>query len=1525
MCVVIVNTQNEIQFIDNVQYYVEYPHAIHVVMDCSNRLINRYKSNMMACYQTQIILIILHVCSLHKLNYITLFHMTCRHPIPALLLLLVRVYDDLLYYYSLMRNTYLCHSQALTYSIQIFIILRCEGIRSYLNFLLIIIYSTNEYTNQVEFYAAMTFYSSSSTLKSLCIFLNVDPRLYWELLLLLYAIFKSLSYFTFPKWLLWECFSRHLEFIILCLISSSKLSNVFNMLILMSQIIEQLPKISHSLRNVKHHNNNLLDSIVHTNNTFNFLNIMCPIYCACYSLKLHQHEKRNILSGIVCVLLKSKFFDHCMFHLADKLADTMHCSIFICTYFIIVFFSNIMTIFNIPVHDYQPVVHIQSKAVIFLTNLLERLNNINPMFYYNVIFDYIAASTSGFDKYVYLLLTNACIIHLCYYFILVWYKVCICMCYMLHILNHFMMHYNLKHNVNVFSKYDIYKLQLISSNLDPLTTNFFAFKNVMHVHTVCPVRQQYNFPFRDIANHDLNVADNTQHQVHNDNILAAHEINEDRIDYSELSNVDPDRNYLTRHSQTMCSYHNDSSFNDAYKNYNNRFSLFHANIRSIPRNLDQLTFYLQNLNIDFSVIALSETWLKPCNKDIYFIPGYVHKSVIRESRMGGGVSLFINRNIKFEVISNLSINLEDVDMLFIEIDKNELKCNKNLMIGVCYRAPHVCANKFIDEMHRLLDDLTKLNKHIYLLGDFNINTMKSHIALNKVASDFSNLLLSHFFHPLVDKPTRVIDDSKSLIDNIYTNLPQFGNICKSGILKTDFSDHYSIFSFSNYDLLAKKDVHVHKRAITEKNKSNFHKALKRQNWDFVFNTDNVEVSFKYFHDKICELFEDNLPLVKVKVTYSNKLPWITHGLRESVKTKRLLHKKMEQNPSSENKSIYKKFRNLLTSLMRRTQRDYLEEQLEIANSAKKWKIMKDLINKTNSSKDSTSELFIDGSISKDSQDIANAYNDYFIEIGPRLANNITSSINPMTYVTANVPNTIFIPHITEHEITTVISSMKHSSPGWDSLPTHILKPFLADYIKPLTYLINKSFETGIFPDELKIAKIVPIFKSGDKTLVSNYRPISVLSFFSKIFETILYNHLIEFIEKHDLLYKFQFGFRKQFSTSHAIISLVDKIHEALNSGNIMIGVTLDFSKAFDTIQISILLKKLYSYGIRGITLKLIESYLTNRQQFVKINNSRSTSKTVTCGVPQGSVLGPLFFLICINDLPNVSDKLFSILFADDTSVFIEGKNIDEVIGIVNTELAKLTVWLAANKLTLNIKKSNFMIFHRARIKWSTITTPLLLNGITLERLSFTKFLGVIIDDKLSFIRHITYIKSKISKGLGILLKARKYLNRKCLLNLYYSFIYPYLTYCVEVWGNTPDTHIDPLIKLQKKVIRIITFSPYLAHTEPLFKELNILPFPKVVIQRIALQMFKFTNKLLPSAISELFISNSAVYKYNTRNKTKLRQCFGKHEYMYRSFKFSAVYIWNALLDSINTHSSYHTFKKTLKLFLLNNTLSYRLN
>ena len=207
------------------------------------------------------------------------------------------------------------------------------------------------------------------------------------------------------------------------------------------------------------------------------------------------------------------------------------------------------------------------------------------------------------------------------------------------------------------------------------------------------------------------------------------------------------------------------------------------------------------------------------------------------------------------------------------------------------------------------------------------------------------------------------------------------------------------------------------------------------------------------------------------------------------------------------------------------------------------------------------------------------------------------------------------------------------------------------------------------------------------------------------------------------MYKYQFGFRKGYSTSHAIIALVERINRALNSGKITIGVTLDLSKAFDTIQHPILLKKLFAYGIRGNILKLIESYLANRQQYVSINSNNSKQKPITCGVPQGSVLGPLFFLLCINDLPNVSDTLFAILFADDTSVFLEGNDLVEITHILNAELAKLAICLSANKLTLNSFKAHFMIFHRARLKKTDTNIPIILNNTNLEQVTFTKFLG----------------------------------------------------------------------------------------------------------------------------------------------------------------------------------------------------------
>ena len=266
---------------------------------------------------------------------------------------------------------------------------------------------------------------------------------------------------------------------------------------------------------------------------------------------------------------------------------------------------------------------------------------------------------------------------------------------------------------------------------------------------------------------------------------------------------------------------------------------------------------------------------------------------------------------------------------------------------------------------------------------------------------------------------------------------------------------------------------------------------------------------------------------------------------------------------------------------------------------------------------------------------------------------------------------------------------------------------------------------------MKIAKVIPIYKSGDEALTCNYRPISVLNFFSKIFEKIMYNY---FINEHNILYSYQFGFRQTYSTNHAIITLVEKINEALYKGNIMIGVYIDLKKAFDTVNHNILLKKLYAYGIRGNVLKWFKSYLHNRQQFVYLNKAKSETKYVKCGVPQGSILGPLLFILYINDMSSISTVIFPILFADDTSIFIQGKSLQDTIEQLNTELNKVVTWLSSNMLTLNAIKSHFMIFHRSRIK--CVNLHVKIGNVTLKQVNFTKFLGVIIDDKLNFTHHI---------------------------------------------------------------------------------------------------------------------------------------------------------------------------------------------
>ena len=296
-------------------------------------------------------------------------------------------------------------------------------------------------------------------------------------------------------------------------------------------------------------------------------------------------------------------------------------------------------------------------------------------------------------------------------------------------------------------------------------------------------------------------------------------------------------------------------------------------------------------------------------------------------------------------------------------------------------------------------------------------------------------------------------------------------------------------------------------------------------------------------------------------------------------------------------------------------------------------------------------------------------------------------------------------------------------------------------------------------------------------------------------------------------------------------------------------------------------KKLFSYGIRGHILKWIESYLTDRYQYVIYNGVQSNYLRITCGVLQGSILGPLLFIIYINDIWNLS-HLFPILYADDTSVLVNNENIHKLLEILNNELNKLSTWLKSNILSLNVNKTHYILFHRARINLPDAFLNVYMSNSRLTHVECCKYLGVILDSKMSWVQHITYVKKTFSKGIGIMYQARKYSNEKSLVGLYHSYIYPYLIYCVESWGNVAKCHLDSLFILQKKIIRIITFSSYDKSSQFLFTELNILPLCNLIQNIIGFMMYKLVNGLLPDVMNELYTTiliKDHVYASSFRN------------------------------------------------------------
>ena len=564
----------------------------------------------------------------------------------------------------------------------------------------------------------------------------------------------------------------------------------------------------------------------------------------------------------------------------------------------------------------------------------------------------------------------------------------------------------------------------------------------------------------------------------------------------------------------------------------------------------------------------------------------------------------------------------------------------------------------------------------------------------------------------------------------------------------------------------------------------------------------------------------------------------------------------------------------------------------------------------------------DNVITSDKLLISEKFNDFFINVGPNLAKSLkTVDRVPEYYLKTPLFNSIFLSPVTDEELYQIFKELKNSAPGYDEIKTEPLRKALPHFISPLNYICNISLEQGVFPDEMKIANVIPLYKKEDSMVFSNYRPVSLLCSLSKVFEKIMYNRLVSFLEKYKILYKYQFGFRKHHSTYQAIITLVDKIIKYLEDGDYILGVFLDFSKAFDTVDHAILLEKLHHYGIRDNALNWFASYLDNRKQYVTYNGVSSNMRVIKCGVPQGSILGPVLFLVYINDLATVCSNVFSIFFADDSNIFKNGKNLLEIQEVINKELKDISIWLNVNKLFMNISKTQYMLFSGKKLE--NHSPNIVIEGIALSRVYSTKFLGIIIDDKLTWKDHITYVSKKISKGLGVIRKARKCLNSETLLSLYYSFVYPYLTYCNQIWGNISSSALQNLTVLQKRAVRIISGVPPRTHTLPLFKKWNNLNLYNLNCFIVGQFMFKFYKEKLPSIFDDFFTCNRDIHDHNTRRANNLHYANFDTELGKRSIGYWGVLVRNALLPlNLNLNVTIATFKNNFKRVLLKEPFSF---
>ena len=922
-------------------------------------------------------------------------------------------------------------------------------------------------------------------------------------------------------------------------------------------------------------------------------------------------------------------------------------------------------------------------------------------------------------------------------------------------------------------------------------------------------------------------------------------------------------------------------------------SLLSVNIRGLSGKFNELKAHLNLLKIKFTFILITETLLKAGNDGTFGIDGYKSISLSRSTSFARGLKFYIRDSISFNKMEDLTKTSRICEQPFVSAS---LPGIGEVKIGGIYRSPNSSKSEFLCNME---GNLRKLNgSKSILIGDFNFNT---HSALTcGIVREYIELFSQYNYTNEINLSTYVsssTNDDISCLDHIWSNVNW---PCRSFVIGPNISDHYATAAVFNKEItrvVRKIKFRVHTDASLRYFQENLESEFER------YNPPSGECnSHAVYTNAFLSKLQNKYFPIKTKTVTSKRLnaPWLTRAIVKCIQKKHRWWRLLKDKRIT--KESYKLYTAKLRKLLRDAEEDYFRRKFNsLKNDQKKnWKVLNWLLGRREHT--SNKKFIINGDTTEDETLINNAFCKHFIEKPIRINSSIPPEGTDFMGLVPNCNLTCNISPSSSDEVCKVIKSLKKNGNVKD-LTRKFLVAGGVILSKSISDLFNACVQQGKFPNLLKEAKITPIYKKGQKNLIDNYRPISVLGNVSKVFEMLIYNRLKMFFHSNGILNENQFGYRQNRSTELAGLCLFSKILDAINRKDFVICVFLDYSACFDTVCRAKLLFKLRRYGLRGKSLHMIKSYFENRLQSV----GDSEKMVQDLGVVQGSRTGPLLFDVYTNDFNSLFSNNENVLYADDTGLVFSGTSLNELIDQVNQKLNLVYKWCNFNKLSLNLSKCEYMFIGNRE---ETFPIPIKIGSAQIKGVQTFKYLGVYIDRNMRFGTHIAKLKTKLSQICGVAFRLRRYFNKRAALNMYYSCVYSTLSYCIGMWGGALlCTSIgEKLCRVQNKIVHNL-LGRLISNGECPFKVFRILKLVDIYKLRVAVYMYQVIRLNEHPTLRRDLNVQYPQHAYNTRFSGLPQLPAPRIETYRMNFKYQFVKIWNEIAPGTQTSSSLRIFKK----------------